>query len=137
MPMDPNQDKQIVDRFLSLHEPNTHDQQLQMVHETCVLELPFVGVRVVGRSAILEYSGRTSTFKTWKKGTFIDRKIIATEEPGVYVVEARGDMILPSGVPYKNTYVMVIGVRDGQINLAREYFNPVVIAEALAAKAPS
>jgi ketosteroid isomerase-like protein len=134
--MNKNDGKNIVHRFLDLHEPDTHDQQLQMLHETCVLELPFIGLKIVGKRAILEHSAQTSAFKTWKKGTFVDRKIVAAEEPGIYLVEARGDMILASGVPYKNAYVMFFGVREGQISLAREYFNPMVIAEARAAKMP-
>jgi uncharacterized protein len=132
--MEKNDGKKIVHRFLDLHEPDTYDQQLQMLHETCVLELPFFGLKIVGKRAILEHSAQTSGFRTWKKGTFVDRKIVATEESGIYLVEARGDMVLPSGVPYKNTYVMLFGVREGQISLAREYFNPMVIAEARAAK---
>jgi ketosteroid isomerase-like protein len=135
--MDASDGKKVVDRFLNLHEPDTFDQQLQMLHETCVLELPFIGVKIVGKSAILEHSARTSTFTSWKKGTFVDRKILATDEPGVYIAEARGDMVLPNGVAYRNIYIMIFGVRDGQISRAREYFNPVVIAEARAAKAPS
>jgi ketosteroid isomerase-like protein len=46
------------------------------------------------------------------------------------IAEYRSDGLTRDGRPYRTTYISVFELRDGRIVLAREYFDPSVIAQA-------
>jgi ketosteroid isomerase-like protein len=126
--------RQTLERFLSLHEPATFDEYLDMLHDECVFEAPFANVagtvRVSGKANIIANS--KGWLKTWKRATYVGITIRSTEEAGLFVVECGGDMVLPNGREYSNIYVCVARISEGKVILWREYYNPVVINEALA-----
>ncbi len=121
----------VITRFLDLHEPETFRQQFDLLHDDCVFELPFTGGPIVGKANILQQASG-SRMGSWKKGTFVDRVVWPLRQPGRYVVEAKGDMILPHGVAYRNAYVFVFSVKDGKLDLVREFFNPALAREKFA-----
>ncbi len=129
MSSDKNED--IVRKFLSLHEPDTFEQQLDLLHDDCLFEVPFRNVRIVGKETIVANSKVGMNLRNWTKATFVDVKIMPAEDAGTFVVESGGDMILPNGAEYKNRYVFIVGVKDDRIALFREYFNPDVLTAAL------
>ena len=56
-----------------------------------------------------------------------DVVIRATEDPELFVVTARSDVLLRSGQHYANGYVMLTRVRGGKILEHVEYFNPLPV----------
>ena len=56
-----------------------------------------------------------------------------SEHPGVRILEyeVRGQAV-PSGRPYNQRYVNVITLRDGRIVRYLDYWNPLVVLEAMA-----
>lgn len=46
-------------------------------------------------------------------------------------VEASGKSLLLGGIPYNNRYIFLIGFRDGQVILWREYFDSLIMQDAL------
>ena len=51
--------------------------------------------------------------------------------PSEFFVQYRGDIGLKSGGRYENDYAGHFILRDGRIAEFREYFNPIVLQEAL------
>jgi ketosteroid isomerase-like protein len=59
-----------------------------------------------------------------------------TTDPEVIIVEYEAHAtVVTSGAPFKQTVIAVFRVRDGQILSYRDYLNPQLLAEALAAGA--
>jgi len=54
-----------------------------------------------------------------------------TAEGERVIVEARGNAVTSTGVPYRNDYCFVITIRDGKIVLVNEYFCNVHADEVL------
>lgn len=69
---------------------------------------------------------------TKKRFDWLDVIIRATEDPELFVTTARSDVILASGEPYGNDYIMLTRVRGGKVVEHTEYFNPLPIIEMLA-----
>ena len=53
---------------------------------------------------------------------------------GLLVIEATGKARMTRGSPYNNSYVFMIAFKDGLVSLWREYFNPIIVQNALAAE---
>jgi len=62
---------------------------------------------------------------------WLDVVIRATEDPELFVTTARSDVLMQSGAPYGNDYVMFTRVRDGKVVEHAEYFNPLPVLEML------
>ncbi|MDB6063637.1 MAG: hypothetical protein JWM78_3740 [Verrucomicrobiaceae bacterium] len=67
--------------------------------------------------------------------TITPSKFYWSAHDDVLVVEAQGKGRLPRGTEYNNSYVFLVGVRDGSVILWREYFNSLIILRALEAEA--
>jgi uncharacterized protein len=52
-------------------------------------------------------------------------------------VEARGVSVLVGGIPYNNRYIFLVGFRDGLVILWREYFDSLIMQEALDRQNPA
>ena len=97
-------------------------------------EAPYAGggTTVVGRDAVVEMFSRTL-------GGFVDRlelEITALYpglDPDVLVAEYQSRAtVLATGRRYENRYIGVFELRHGRLALWREYFNPEILAAALA-----
>ncbi|SDC72110.1 Ketosteroid isomerase-related protein [Geodermatophilus telluris] len=82
--------------------------------------------------------GRTKAMEVYPEGVmepmrFADYRIDALEgRPGEFVAEYTSDTtVLPTGRPYRNTYISRFSVRDGRITRLAEFFDPVVLVTAL------
>jgi ketosteroid isomerase-like protein len=102
------------------------------VAEDFVLILPFMPpglpTRFEGRAAaqaVLQKSARG-------RGplTFIDKRILRTEDPELVVVTARAETTMANGKPYANSYVIFVRVRDGVVVEHTEYLNPLAVMAA-------
>ena len=61
-------------------------------------------------------------------------KIHEGRDPDLLFAEYTSDGIaVPTGKPYRNTYIGVFRFREGRLVSLREFFNPAIAAEALAA----
>lgn len=63
---------------------------------------------------------------------WLDVVILATEDPELFVTTARSDVLMDSGAPYGNDYIMLTRVRDGKVVEHAEYFNPLPVLAMLA-----
>jgi ketosteroid isomerase-like protein len=95
-----------------------------------VLEMPYAKpapVRVEGLAAVQEYLRRA--FETFRfELTITD----AWEIDGGVVAEYTSEgTVVPTGRRYANTYIGVWRFRDGLVHHTREYYDPIVAAEAL------
>jgi uncharacterized protein len=100
-----------------------------------VHELPFAppGIprRLEGRETLRGYfAGITGT--PLKHASFENMTVHETADPDVIVAEydAHGT-VTSTGRPYELRYVQVVKVRDGQIALWRDYWDPLASAELL------
>jgi ketosteroid isomerase-like protein len=97
------------------------------------LYLPFVpaGIpnEIKGREAVRERLAQTAKGRSRLK--FLDVKILRTEDPELLVTTARGEATMANGKPYRNRYVMLTRIRDGEVLEHTEYLNPLAVMEAM------
>jgi uncharacterized protein (TIGR02246 family) len=100
-----------------------------------VHELPFAppGIprRLEGRETLREYFAAI-TGTPLKHASFENMTVYETADPGVIIAEydAHGT-VTSTGRTYQLRYVQVVKVRDGQITLWRDYWDPLASAELL------
>ena len=97
--------------------------QLENYVDDLVLEFPLTDPpkRVEGKDAALPYL--TGAFEVFRFSLAIT-DVIACVDPDRLVIEASSTgTYLPTGAPYRNTYVIVATFRDGRIAHQREYFD--------------
>jgi uncharacterized protein len=100
-----------------------------------VHELPFAppGIprRLEGRETLREYFAAI-TGTPLKHTDYRDMTVYETADPGVIIAEydAHGT-VTGTGRPYQLRYLQVVKVRDGQITLWRDYWDPLASAELL------
>jgi uncharacterized protein len=100
-----------------------------------VHELPFAppGIprRLEGRETLRDYFAAI-TGTPLKHTRFENMTVYETADPGVIIAEydAHGT-VTSTGQPYQLRYVQVVEVRDGQITLWRDYWDPLASAELL------
>jgi uncharacterized protein len=98
--------------------------------EDHVLELPYAKpdpVRVAGRAAVQDYLRRAFTVFRF------ELTLTAVHElaDGDLVAEyTSAGTVVPTGRPYTNSYVGLWRFRDGRVRLTREWYDPLVSAEA-------
>lgn len=101
------------------------------------LEMPFHpderAREIVGRAAIRD---RMATARaTLAELRWIEPVIRATDEPGTYLIETRSEARRCDGSVYRNRYVILASVQDGQMVRWREYFDPTALPGSLSAHA--
>ncbi|MFF5992689.1 nuclear transport factor 2 family protein [Prauserella flavalba] len=105
-----------------------------LFHEDGVLDIPYApsGIprTLAGRAAIDEFYRALPELVT--PMNFAGYRISALEEDGEFVAEYTSDSSMKqTGVPYRNTYVARVTVRDGKIARFAEFFDPIPLVEAL------
>lgn len=103
-----------------------------------VIEVPFAGtpdapMRLAGRPAILEYA-RHAMASLLRLEEFEISALYQTQDPDVTVAEVRASgTVATTGRPFSVTSVQILRIRDGLITLFRDYADPRVLAEVMAA----
>lgn len=103
--------------------------------EEGVQELPLappgVPARVEGRDALRSYF--TAITETPLNHTaFENMTVYETDDPEVIIAEYDAiGTVTSTGQPYRLRYLQIVRVRDGQIVLWRDYWNPLAAAELL------
>ena len=105
-----------------------------MFAEDGILEYPFappgLNTPIAGRDAIV------ANFKRIRKVLRIDSVAdvteIAVSDPNMVVLEfsGRGEGVLTREV-YKQRYISVLSMRDGNIVLYKDYWNPIALLQAI------
>jgi ketosteroid isomerase-like protein len=107
---------------------------LQMLSDDAVMEFPFApeGItrRLEGRAAVAEHLSSLSGMLDID--SFTSPVVYRDTEKGVTTMEfsCQGRAV-QTGKPYSQDYISVITVRDGHIIHYRDYWNALVVLEAL------
>jgi ketosteroid isomerase-like protein len=103
-----------------------------------VIEVPFAGtpeapMRLAGRQAILEYA-RYAMASLLRLEELEVRALYQTQDPEVTIAEVRASgTVGTTGRSFSVTAVQILRIRDGLITLFRDYADPRVLAEVVAA----
>jgi|CXWK01.1.fsa_nt_gi ketosteroid isomerase-like protein len=121
--------------LLDLVEAFDIEAAVQRFAPAGVLDLPNRGgglpTELVGHAEIRRFMRALP--KLFARLTFVDRHYHQTTTPTRAIVEYRGDGSTIAGRPYCNRYIAVFEFDEsGALVLWREYFDPLVIQEALA-----
>lgn len=126
--------RQVVMDFLTGLEDKDMDRVNAVWAEDGVQEMPHRPsgwpLRVEGRDALIRQYAEWPN--TAGRARFTDELVFhPTTDPDTVVMEYRGVVeVLPTGRTYDQRYVGIITVKDGRIQLFKEYFNPALFAEA-------
>lgn len=105
------------------------------LHEDVRAEFPFAPPPmpsvVAGRDAVMAMFRDGSA--NFRRMTLTPSRFYWCPDESTLVMEADSDAELAGGANYRNRYIFVIRVCDGCVILWREYFNALIVAEAMAA----
>jgi uncharacterized protein len=96
-----------------------------------VLELPYAkpdAVRVEGLAATLPYL--EAAFKVFRFTLTITNVLEVASGDTIVAEYTSEGTVIPNGKRYANTYIGVWKFRDGKVASTREYYDPVVSADA-------
>lgn len=132
-------DRAVVEEYLRRAAALDPDAYAEIWAEDGRLEMPFHpdpdAREVVGRDAIRARMAVAA--EVLRSLEWVDPVILATEQPGRFVLEMRSEAHRHDGEAYRNRYVVVAEARDGRMVLWREYFAPAAVAEASEARRPT
>jgi ketosteroid isomerase-like protein len=98
-----------------------------------VLRLPFVPPGIPnefrGREKVRETMVATARGRS--RLEFSDIVIRRTEDPDLLVITARGQATMASGTLYRNEYVILLRIHDGEVLEHTEYLNPLAVMELM------
>ena len=122
---------EVVDRFFQALE----DQEFEVLKEVFAHDgrqlNPYIPegfpASFDGNEAIYQqYSGLTENFGSMR----FPRQIYTTSDPDLIFVRFSGEIEIKAGGQYKNDYLGLFRLENGQITEYIEYFNPIVMAKA-------
>ena len=125
--------QQVIKDFLRLLEEKDIDAWIKLWTEDGVQEMPYSPSnfprRIDGKAAIYRhYQGLPNAYS---RMSFPDLTIYPMLDPNWLVAEYRGEIdIAATGKAYNNIYCALFHLRDAQIVLFREYFNPIIFNDA-------
>jgi uncharacterized protein len=126
-------DVEIVARVLAAVSDLDVGAARRCLADDLVMELPYRGggfpTTLVGDDA---HTFMRRMPKLFTRLAFYDVVIHGSTPSGIIAAEYRSDGLTRTGAPYLNTYAAFFEVADGRVTRWREYFNPDVIAEAMA-----
>lgn len=140
MTTDTARDKKVVEAYLDAVGTLDVASVAPLFHEDGRLLLPYapLGIpqEVAGRSAINDYYRALPQMITALN--FSDYKVVAVEDEGEYVAEYTSDASMRgTGSTYRNTYITKVTVKDGLISELTEFFDPILLVEAMGGKVVS
>jgi uncharacterized protein len=127
------ENEQSIRNFLELLSQKRMDEWLALWDEQGVQDMPYspkgFPKRLEGKGAIAKHYSALPT--SVGRMVFPDLVIYPTTEPNTFFAEYRGEIeIKATGKPYNNNYAALFKFRNGRIVLFREYYDPIVFAEA-------
>lgn len=112
---------------------------VEMMAEDGVMEFPYFSasepMRLHGREAVRQHLANLSGLI--EIDSFHDLTVHVSQTPGVFILQMRcTGTAVKTGLPYNQRYISVITVAGGYIVNYLDYWNPLVVAEALKETAP-
>ena len=103
-------------------------------HDDVVMDLPYAPPgfpqQVSGKPAVCEFFAGMPGFVA--PLSFYDYQLVLVPETEEVIAEYRSaSEVLATGNPYRNRYISRFTVRDGVIERFAEYFDPLILIEAL------
>ena len=113
---------------------------VEMMAEDGVMEFPYFTanepMRLNGREAVRQHLASLEGLIDIE--SFHDLIVHPSQTPGVFILQMRCiARAVPTGLPYNQRYISVITVADGYIVHYLDYWNPLVLAEAMGGATPA
>jgi len=130
----------LLRRALGDHLAPTANSFVEMMAEDGVMEFPYASAhepaRLHGREAVRQHLASLSGLLDID--SFHDLVVHPSQTPGVFVLQMRCiGKAVTTGLPYNQRYISVITVADGYIVNYLDYWNPLVLEEALSRRVPA
>ncbi len=109
-------------------------QWIELFHEDAVFEYPFAppGFPQAFRGKVVLFEQFKDFPKMFHFDEFTDVQMHQTLDSEVLIVEFSGrGKVLTTGKPYNQRYISVVQMRDGKILHYRDYWNPLIVLEAM------
>lgn len=123
----------VVSEVLARLEAMDFAGLMALFAEDAMLDMPYrtggQPTRLEGKAAIDAFLRRFP--QIFRRLTFVEHTTYPMLDPDLVAAEYRSEGEAATGRPYHNVYAAIFRLRDGQVILWREYFNPLVILEAL------
>ena len=125
---------ELARQWLEIMPEGAFDKLDGRVSPDFVLRLPFappgVPSEFIGREVAQQ--ALSGSAKNRSPLVFENLMLLATEDPELFVATANGEATMASGKIYRNSYVILVRIRDGQVVEHTEYMNPLNIIAAFA-----
>ena len=125
--------KQIAREFLRLLEVMDIEAWAELWAEEGIQEMPFppdgLPPRIVGKAAL--YNHYKYLPEMYVSMRFPISNLQTLEDPEWVIAEYTGEIPIKTGGYYNNRYCSLFHIRNGKILLTREYFNPLILTDAL------
>lgn len=123
--------KRVVNQFFRALETADFSSYHHILHPDVVQKMPYAPGAFPrqwqGRDQIIaQYSGLPGMFSDMK----FPRQIIATSNANLILVRFQGDIKIKAGGTYRNDYIGLFTLKEGQIIHYVEYFDPVRVSKA-------
>lgn len=128
-------DQGLVESVLAAFESRDTDRLLSLCTPDVVFEFPFLGLVVAADE--LEQKVM-STLAVMKDLTFSELTVEAMARPGWHLARYRGRAtISTTGKPYRQTYITLVGSRDGRLTHFLEHFDTATFMAAMRRDRPA
>ena len=134
----PTQDQQrarsiaVVEAFFDALVSKDREKLLSLWHADGAQEMPYapegVPTRVDGQAQLRSFW--SAVFDGIADIAFSSIEVRAMDDPNVVLSQHQGSVKLANGTGYDNRYISVFYLRDGRIDIYREYFDPLVVLRA-------
>jgi uncharacterized protein len=128
--------QEVVERYIDIMNRLDLAAFADIVTDDVVVRLPFapdpVPKLTEGKEAVVAlYGGFPDLVSPLG---FHDLRISPLAAEGEFLAEYRSDCtMLPTGKPYRNSYISTFTVREGKLAAFAEFFDPLVFSQALEA----
>ncbi|WP_067683091.1 nuclear transport factor 2 family protein [Nocardia miyunensis] len=124
----------IARRYLDAINAWDFEEKRRLLADDVVFEMryapPGFDKRITGKEDVLAFVQKMPVFIV-TEGLYDISLETYHSDPGEVIAEYKSDMTLVVPVEMKNEYVTRFTIRDGKITRFREYFDPIVLIEAL------
>jgi ketosteroid isomerase-like protein len=114
----------------------------EAVTEDVVYEMPFTEAGAIEPAINRRFAGKKEFIDFWtnafpnfpKRHEPTDVEVSITSDGSRLFLEQRGNFTLSDGRSYRNQYVFRLTISKGKVCHIREYFNPIILAQAMRLK---
>ena len=126
---------QVLERRRQVLAARDIDAFIELFADDAVMELPFappgMPPRLEGQAAIREYSKRAESMPL-RVDDIVTTALYETTDPELVVIEiVTKGTVTTTGQTFEAPCIQVFRIRDGQIHLMRDYFNPIGLTDVI------